>query len=102
MGRLMGLLCDVSTVPPDLEALLGSALVKRNWLAHACFRERADEFMTSAGRDKMLVEVDECRECFERADAHLEEIVSPLCIAAGITDEMLAQAFRDMMPPEVA
>jgi hypothetical protein len=96
MGRLVRDLQSSSAVPSDLEGLLRDALTKRNWLAHDFFRQRADAFMTESGRERMLREVDECRAAFVTADERLEEIVTPLRHAAGLTDEMLEQVFQEM------
>lgn len=96
MGRLIRDLRSVTTVPGDLEQLLRDALQKRNWLAHDFFRERSLEFMTTSGRDRMLHDVDECRDLFKAADERLEAIVHPLRVAAGMTDEMLAQEYKRM------
>ena len=98
MGRLLRDLSSLTTIQPRLEGMLRDALKKRNWLAHEFFRERAGEFLTSNGRDQMLIEVEDCRSLFQAADEALENIVTPLRKAAGITDEMLEQALNDMMP----
>jgi hypothetical protein len=97
MGRLMKNLRDVTQVGVDLENLLCDAIKKRNWLAHNYFRERATEFMSSAGREQMLREVDECRDLFQTADQRLEGIVAPLRSKAGITDELLECEYRRML-----
>lgn len=97
MGRMMKNLRDVAQVRPDLESLLSDALKKRNWLVHDFFRERATEFMSSAGREQMLREVDESRNLFQTADKRLETIVGPLRKKAGITDELLARECQRML-----
>jgi hypothetical protein len=94
MGSMMRSLRGAAEVPSDLEDLLRNALKRRNWLAHDFFRERAHEFLTSAGRDQMLAEVDECRACFEAADKRLDEIIRPLRNKAGITDQMLEREYQ--------
>lgn len=97
MGRMMKNLRDVTQVGADLENLLRDALKKRNWLVHDYFRERASEFMSSAGREQMLREVDECRDLFQAADQGLEGIVAPLRSKAGITDELLEREYQRML-----
>lgn len=96
MGRLIRALRSITTVPADLEQLLRDALSKRNWLAHEFFRERSLEFMTAPGRDLMIREVDRCHDLFIAADHRLEDVVRPLRIAAGITDEKLAEEYERM------
>jgi hypothetical protein len=97
MGKLMYDLRSVSKIPTDLDDLLKRALKKRNWLAHEFFRVRATEFLTSTGRDQMLMEVDECRDLFKAADEALENVIKPLRSAAGITDEILEREYQAML-----
>jgi hypothetical protein len=97
MGRLMKALRDVTAVPPDIEHLLRDALKRRNWLAHDFFRDRATEFVSFDGREQMLREVDACRSCFQTADQRLEEIIRPIRVKAGITDEVVERAYQRMM-----
>ena len=97
MGRMMRNLRDVTEVSVDLDRLLSDALNKRNWLVHDYFRERAMEFMSRAGREQMLCEVDECRDLFQAADERLEEIIAPLRNQAGITDKLLEREYRRML-----
>jgi hypothetical protein len=97
MGRLMRSLRSVTQVDADLDQLLKEALMKRNWLAHDFFRERATEFMSATGREQMLREVDECRDLFQSAAKRLEATVEPLRKKAGITDERLAREYQRML-----
>jgi hypothetical protein len=90
--------CSVTTVLDDLELLLRRALTKRNWLAHDFFRERATQFLNPTGRERMLAEVDDCRAEFDAADQSLEQIVTPLRTAAGLTDERLREAYAQLAP----
>jgi len=94
MGRMIKNLREVTQVDADLEHLLREALSKRNWLAHDFFRERATEFVSPAGREQMLREVDECRDFFKAADERLDAIVGPLRRNAGLTDELLEREYR--------
>jgi|ERR1041385_1427149 hypothetical protein len=96
MGRLIRDLRSVTSIPADLEEILQRALAKRNWLAHEYFRERSVQFMSAAGRESMIHESDECRELFSAADDRLEEVIRPLQIAAGMTDEMVAKELEKM------
>lgn len=97
MGQMITALRAVTTVPDDLEGLFRQALKKRNWLVHDFFRERVKDFLDSAGRDKMLAEVDGCRAGFEEADQRLAKIVDPLRNTAGITDKMLMEEFQRLV-----
>lgn len=97
MGRMMRRLRDVVQVDADLEQLLHDALNKRNWLVHDFFRERAVEFMSATGRERMLSEVDGCRDLFKSADKRLETTVVPLRTKVGITDELWTREYQRML-----
>ena len=96
MGGLLRDLRAVAAVPDDLEALLRDALTRRNRLAHSFFRDHAERFMTESGRNRMIVEVDECRDIFVTADHRLEEIIQPIRLKAGITNEMIGDMLARM------
>ncbi|THD09312.1 hypothetical protein [Metallibacterium scheffleri] len=89
LGRLIRGLGKATSVPTDLEGLLTDALKKRNFLAHHFFRERAESFMSSNGRDKMIEELEHAQKLFETADERLTEVAKPLRERYGITDEKL-------------
>jgi hypothetical protein len=97
MGRMLRSLRDATQVDADLEQLLHDALSKRNWLVHDFFRERAAEFMSATGRERMLSEVDRCRHLLQSADKRLETTVGPLRTKAGITDELLSREYQRML-----
>lgn len=97
MGRLFESLRSVTLVPFELDSRLRAALKKRNWLAHGFFRDRTEQFMTPAGRDSMLAEIEEITALFTAADRQLGEIVEPLRRKAGLTDEMIAKAYAENM-----
>ncbi len=94
MGQLMRSLRDMASVPSDLEYIFQEALKRRNWLVHDFFRERSGEFMNSTGRNQMLREIEECRACFEAADNRLNELIVPIRIKAGISDELLEHEYQ--------
>ena len=89
LGRMIKAFREVSDVPPDLEDLLSRVLEKRNWLAHHYFRERADEFVTDAGRLRMIEELEIVRQLFADADRTLDSFVRPVRERYGITDEWI-------------
>jgi hypothetical protein len=89
LGRMIKAFREGSAVPPDLEGQLGRALEKRNWLTHHFFRERADEFLTHAGRLRMLEELEAARQLFDDADRALDSFVKPVRERNGITDEWI-------------
>jgi hypothetical protein len=95
LGRMIQSLQSAVAVPVDLESLLRVALEKRNWLAHHYFRERAEDFMTENGRNKMIAELDEARDLFEKADNRLGELMKPLREKYGFTDEKIDELFSE-------
>jgi hypothetical protein len=97
MGRLLRKLHQVTQVPPNLEEQLKKALEDRNWLVHGYFRDRSDVFMSYAGREQMLQEIDDCRDRLVAADRRLEEITTPIRQRAGITDDVLEREYRRML-----
>lgn len=94
MGQMVAKLRSITKIPDDFEDSLIDAKNRRNRLAHSFFRIYAEDFFTFEGREKMIVEVDECRACFSLVDQRLEEIITPLRRNAGITDEMLEKEFK--------
>lgn len=97
MGRMMRSLRDAVQVDADLEQLLHDALNKRNWLVHDFFREWAVEFMSATGRERMLSEVDGCRDLFKSADNRLEATLGPLRTKVGISDELWVREYQRML-----
>lgn len=96
LGQLISKLQSLTTIDEDLEALLGGALKKRNWLAHHYFRERVDQFMSTLGRDSMVKELQQCQQLFNKADKKLEAIITPLRNKYGITDTMIQGILENM------
>jgi AcrR family transcriptional regulator len=97
LGRLIQHLDSTTPVPDDLEELLTAALVKRNFLAHHYFRERAEAFMSHRGREEMIAELQEAQKLFERADDRLNQVITPLCERYGLTDDKLRPFMDEYM-----
>jgi len=96
LGRMIGDLGRVTAVPTELEANLSKALRTRNWLAHDFFRERARDFMTETGRNRMIVVLETAQSLFREADQMLHAAFKPVREKYGFTDERLAQAYEQM------
>lgn len=97
LGSLIRRLGELATVPLELENLLAQALDKRNWLSHHYFRERATEFFSVSGRDKMIAELEDAQSLFRAADTALETVVKPLRQRYGYSDEILAKLEEEML-----
>jgi len=97
LGRLIGRLSSVIPVPPDLEGMLREALSMRNWLAHEYFRERATDFMTERGRDRMIDELEAARALLQRADARLNALIRPVRQKHGLTEEKIQKIYDETL-----
>ena len=96
LGRLIRKLQKVASVPSHLEQLLARALERRNWLSHHYFRERATEFLSAAGRDTMIAELEEAQALFQEADAALEAVSKPVRERYGYTEALLTRIEEQM------
>jgi len=94
LGKLIKNLRADMMLPADLEDLLKQALKMRNWLCHDYFRERAVEFMSESGRDRMLTELAGARELLERAESRLTAAVRPLSEKCGMTEPVFQAAYE--------
>lgn len=89
MGQLLKNLALLGMLDNGIETLLGDALSKRNYLAHRFFVENAYNFLSSAGRNLMIVELETIRDLFNKIEDVLNPITSELCEKYGITKEKL-------------
>ena len=95
LGQLIRKLSAVATVPSTLTLKLEAALRLRNWLAHEYFRERATEWLSREGRDRMILELEECRKSFIEADRLLDVTFKPVREKYGLTDERLQREYQE-------
>jgi hypothetical protein len=96
LGKMIRALKKLTSVDPLLQGQLAEALAIRNWLAHHYFRERAEPFLTQAGRDSMLSELEAAQAIFSQADSALDAAVKPAREKAGLGDEVLAAAYAKL------
>lgn len=90
LGQMLKTLRRYVAVPAALDLLLKDALQKRNTLAHQFFRTFAERFMTEAGREEMLSWLRSAQATFHGAADQLDDVVQPLALKYGITDEVVA------------
>eukprot|EP01034_Spumella_vulgaris_P037931 gene37931-46805_t len=91
MGRLIYRLREAGQITFSTEQLLDRALKNRNWLAHAYFSDRAVDFMSPGGRDRMLEELGALKDNFVSTAKEIDEITMPVAQRYGLTAEKLAE-----------
>ena len=94
LGQLLKELKKYAWVHDELEQTLQEALEKRNWLVHAYFKERSKDFMSSAGCNLMISELEGAERLFGDATRKLNMSVKPIRERFGITDEVLEREFE--------
>ena len=82
----------------DEEAMfLSQTLELRNMLTHRYFRERAEDFISEVGRQKMKKELQGILSEFSKADEILERLYLPLWEKYGVTEECVQREFERMI-----
>jgi len=71
LGKLVKELGPYTQVDPGLGADIEKALRLRNMLAHAFWRERAEEFCTDCGRSRMIADLIDMRDHFQDVNERL-------------------------------
>lgn len=102
LGRLFNDTRKQARFDKGAEELLATALDRRNFIAHRFFKERAEAFMSRAGRDQMIVELIEIQDCFRKADIVATVICKALQKVLGISDEMIEQELKRLVPNDGA
>lgn len=96
LGKIIYDLKKVTDVPPELNNRLFEALKQRNWLAHRYFRERAEDFLSSEGRTKMIKELDDLVNIFKVTDDLLSLTLEPVLKKYNITQESIMKLSEEM------
>ena len=99
MGEQLRRALELVDFTDEQMSALRDALKKRNFLVHDFFQERIDEFGSVAGKNRMIVELDEIRDALKNIDAEVQEITVGFWAKHGVTREML-QAEVDKMIAE--
>ena len=94
MGQLVKKLVDVGAVDSSIEGLLRDGLNARNHLAHRFFVDHALNFLSEAGRNKMISELEEKCALFNKIEDVLNPITYRLCEKYGFTQEKLREIER--------
>jgi hypothetical protein len=98
MGALVKQLGAHAQVDPELAADLVEALQRRNNLAHAFWREWANDFCSDDGRARMIAYLIETRKHFQAVDQRLTETVGTAVLQeSGVTPEIVDAWYSDML-----
>lgn len=103
-GQLISKIRDVADLPFDIEQKLRRAVIARNWLVHNYWWDRAGEFTTALGREKMLVELSEFIALFEGLDTFFTAAGRKWGLEKGISQEVIdaemAKYLSGITPPK--
>lgn len=97
MGKLIVRIKGLTNMNDDFKEELRDALRRRNYLAHHFFRHHAENFVRRAGREKMLSELQDHQEFFERIDKKLEAFMRPIREQVGMPDELVKPHVEEYM-----
>lgn len=97
MGGLLTRLRRSASFPVDFDAQLREALKTRNWLAHHYFWDRAGQFMTQDGRERMIRELEQLRATLDSLDGYFTKVTDVWAQRHGLTREMIEQHMKRMV-----
>lgn len=97
LGHLLARARKAILIPENMDFLLEDALLKRNWLMHHYFAERAIQFTREEGRCQMISELQSLIQIFMQSDQAIEKIFSPILREFGVTEERIAQIIQELL-----
>jgi hypothetical protein len=98
LGKLVKELGPYIEVDPELAADIENALRLRNMLAHAFWRERAEDFCTDAGRSRMIADLIEMRNHFQDVNDRLSVGVGSAKFQQwGVTPAIVEQWYQEQL-----
>lgn len=97
LGRLVRRFTQQAGGDQQLIDDLTEAVQLRNHLAHAFWRERAEDFCSDSGRADMIAFLEQARELFIKVDEQLTELSEAQRERAGITQELIDQHYQTML-----
>jgi hypothetical protein len=89
MGQLIARLDKVVGIPAELKEVIAQGKKLRDFLAHHYFRERAKDFVTRPGRDRMLSELSDISQKFTAMDRRIQTLLEPIKQQLGIPEEVM-------------
>jgi hypothetical protein len=87
----------ITSIPPEMDGLLGTALAMRNHLVHGFFWERAEWFLSDVGRTRMMVDLQDHMKVFKRANDELEPLTLRLLGQFDVSREILDRHLQEML-----
>ncbi|UTH73176.1 hypothetical protein [Chromobacterium sp. IIBBL 290-4] len=96
MGRLIQKMKDAGQPTDEIKAMLSTALLQRNRLAHTYFSEQSFNFMSKDGRDEMISELESIQNQFRATMKIIDSTSEPLAHHYGLTEE-IQKKLRDEM-----
>ncbi len=97
LGTLLKLMQKTTSFPEEFESSLSNALVRRNWLIHHYFWDRAGHFMSEGGRRHMLQELKQVSELFSSIDNGLQDICDDWSQKHGISEKLIEEFTQKIM-----
>ncbi|MBS0526432.1 MAG: hypothetical protein JSS04_22570 [Proteobacteria bacterium] len=91
LGRLVATVRAVTTLSDQVVADLKECIRKRNYIAHHFFRVRAEDFLDQSSRSRMIDDLVEIQELFERTIDAFEAALQPAWDRYGFTKERREQ-----------
>ena len=92
----------ITSIPNEIDALLSTALAKRNYLTHSFFWDRARWFLTDSGRLRMIADLQDHMKAFKEANDRLEPLTLQLLAQFGVSAEILEQHRAEMLAAALA
>jgi hypothetical protein len=99
-GQLLHKIKEGITVPDELTTDVEEALKKRNFLMHNYFWERAVQFTTSEGRQKMIHELQDACALFQKVDSYFETITKEWGKKYGVTEARYVDELERLLKHE--
>jgi|SRR5581483_11069821 len=96
LGALLRRVKESCSFDEDAIDRLERALRDRNRLTHHFFKENAEGFLSTNGRDEMLRILSELQRSFQIADAMIEAANRAMVKAIGVPDEVIQEELRQM------
>lgn len=88
LGPLIEGLKKVATVPPDLESILGDALMARNFLVHNFFRTHSESVLNPLSSESAIRELLKAQKLFRMAEERLVAFTFPIYERYAVIPEL--------------